>query len=131
MEQRDGGRPQNYRGNITTPHTLRRVSPFVPERQRSVPRIGDVWIPKIFTSPNHFIILYIPGVEDLFENGDHLLRVEHCGSRSRIISWRIWCRAEERWQFQQESANEQIFSTFPSDAVPLRLLGGDQSEFSN
>jgi hypothetical protein len=78
-----------------------------------VPRIGDVWIPKIFASPNHFIRLYIPGVEDLFENGDHLLRVEHCGSRSRIISWRIWRRAEESWQFQNSSVfggHGRIFS---------------------
>jgi hypothetical protein len=97
MEQGDGGRPQNYRSNITTLHTLCRVSPSVPERQCNVLSIGDVWIPKIFASPNHFIILYIPGVEDLFQSGDHLLRVEHCGSRSRIISWRIWRRAEERW----------------------------------
>jgi hypothetical protein len=97
-----------------------------------VSRIGDVWIPKIFASPNHFIKLYIPDVEDLFKNGDHLLRVEHCGSRSRIISWKIWRRTKERWQFQQESTDEQIFSIFPSDVVPLRPIGeGDQSEFSN
>jgi hypothetical protein len=97
MEQGDGGRPQSYRGNITTPHTLRKVSPSVLERQHSVPKIKDIWIPKLFASPNHFIKLYIPGVEDLFQNGDHLLRVEHCGSRSRIISWRIWRNPEERW----------------------------------
>jgi hypothetical protein len=100
MEQGDGGRPHNYKGNITTPHTLRRVSPSVPERQCSVPRIGDNWIPKLFASPNHFIKLYIPSVEDLFQNGDHLLRVEHCGLRSCIISWRIWRNLKERWQFR-------------------------------
>ncbi len=66
MEQGDGGQPQSYIGNITTPHALRRVSPSVPKRQHSVLRIGDVWSPKIFASPNHFIRLYIPGVEDLF-----------------------------------------------------------------
>jgi hypothetical protein len=111
---------------------LRRVSPSIPESQCNVPKIGDIWIPKLFISPNHFIRLYIPSVEDLFQNGDHLFRVEHYGSKSHIISWCIWRNPEERWQFQQESTNEQSFSTFPSDVIPLRLIGkGDQFEFSN
>jgi len=132
MEQGDGGQPQSYRRNIITPHTLRKVTPSFPERQRSVPRIGDIWIPKLAVSPNHFTKLYIPGVEDLFQIRDHLLRVEHCGSRSRIISWRIWHNPKEGWQFQQESTDEQSFSTFPSHVVPLRPVAkGDQSEFSN
>jgi hypothetical protein len=99
MEQGDGGQPQSYRGNITTFHTLRRVSVSLPERQNSVPRLGDVWVPKFVVSPNHFTRFYIPGIEDLFQVGDHLLRVEHCGSRFRIISWRIWRDPEEKWQF--------------------------------
>jgi len=38
----------------------------------------------------------------------------------------------EGWQFQQESTDEQSFSTFPSNFVPLRLVAeGDQPEFSN
>ncbi len=132
MEQGDGGRPQSYRGNITTLHTLRRISPSFPERQRSVPRVGDVWIPKFVVSPKHFTRLYIPGIKDLFKIGDHLLRVEHCGSRSRVISWRIWRNPEERWQFQQESTNEQKISTFPFDVLPLKPVAeGDQSEFAN
>jgi hypothetical protein len=71
-------------------------------------------------------------VEGLFQAGDRLLRVEHSGSKSRLISWRIWRNQEEGWQFQQESTDEQSFSTFPSDFVLLRLVAeGDQLEFSN
>ncbi len=66
MEQGDGGQPQSYKCNITTPHTLRTVSLSFPERQRSVPRIGDIWIPKLTVSLSHFTKLYIHGVEDLF-----------------------------------------------------------------
>ncbi len=51
-----------------------------------MPRLGDVWVPKLAMLPNHFIRLYIPGVEDLFQTGDRLLRVEHSGSRSRLMS---------------------------------------------
>jgi hypothetical protein len=34
---------------------LRRVSPSIPKKQRSVLRIGDICIPKLFASFNHFI----------------------------------------------------------------------------
>jgi hypothetical protein len=90
MEQGDGCRPKNCRHNSTTPPILRRVTPLFAERQSSVPRLGDIWVPKLAVSPNHFVKLYILGVEDLFQVGDRLLRVEHNGSRSRLISWRIW-----------------------------------------
>jgi len=54
-----------------------------------VPRLGDIWIPKSTPSANHFPRFYIPGVEDLFQTGDRIVRVEHGGSRSRMISWKI------------------------------------------
>jgi hypothetical protein len=95
-----------------------------------VPRLGDIWVPKIVVSPNHFVRLYIPGVEDLFQEGDHLLRVEHGGSRSRLMSWRIWRNQEGEWRFQQESTDEQNFSTFVFNFAPLTPVAeGAQSEF--
>ncbi len=66
------------------------MNPEFVERQSSIPRVGDVWIPRSEVSPNHFIRLYIPGVEDLFAEGDRLVRIEHSRFRSRIISWGIW-----------------------------------------
>jgi len=86
MEQGDGRQPQSYRRNTTTPRTWCRVTPSFAERLRSAPRIGDIWIPKLVVSPNHFVRLYILGVENLFQVGDHLLKVEHSGSSSRLIS---------------------------------------------
>jgi len=59
------------------------------KKQNSTPRIGDILIPWFYVSPNHFVGLYIPGVEDLFQIGDQVIKVEHLGSRSRILSWRI------------------------------------------
>jgi hypothetical protein len=57
--------------------------------------------------------------------------VEHGGERSRLISWKIWRDAEENWQFQQESSDEQTFSIFPSNFSPLRPVSeGEQSMFS-
>jgi hypothetical protein len=100
MEQGGGHVPQNFRKTFTSPPTLRRVVPELAERQRSVPRLGDMWIPRSEVSPNHFVRLYIPGVEDLFQDGDRLLRVENNGSRSRLISWRVWLGQEGQWRFQ-------------------------------
>jgi len=132
MEQGDGRQPQSYRHNTTTPRTWHRVTPSFAEKPRNVPRIGDIWIPKLAVLPNHFVRLYIPGVEDLFQVGDRLLKVEHSGSSSHLISWRIWRNQKEGWQFQQESTDEQSFSTFPSDFVPMRpIVEGDQFKFSN
>jgi hypothetical protein len=99
MEQGGGHQPHSYRPNSTIPPTLRRVSPIFVEKQRNVPRVGDIWIPKLAMSPNHFVRLYIPGVEDLFQEGDHILRVEHGGSTSRLISSKIWRNQEREWQF--------------------------------
>ncbi len=74
--------------------------------------------------------LYIPGVEDLFQEGDRLLRVEHGRARSRLISWKIWRSQEREWRFQQKSTDEQCFSTFPSNFEPLKPVAeGAQSEF--
>jgi hypothetical protein len=127
MEQTDGRPSHSYRRNTTTPHTLRRVTPIFAERQ---PRLGDIWIPRSPVSPNHFSRFYIPSVEDLFQTGDRVVRIEHTGSRSRLISWRIWRDPEMKWQFQQESTDEQCFFTFPSNFEPLRPVAeGAQSEF--
>jgi len=74
--------------------------------------------------------LYIPGVEDLYQEGDRLLQVEHGGSRSHLISWRIWRSQEGGWRFQQESTDEQNFATVPSTFKPLKPIHeGAQSEF--
>jgi hypothetical protein len=74
--------------------------------------------------------LYIPGVEDLFQEGNRLLRVEHGGSRSHLISWRLWQSNEGELRFQQESMDEQNFTTVPSNIAPLEPIAeGAQSKF--
>jgi hypothetical protein len=86
MEQGDGCQSHSCRRNTTMPHTLRRITPLFAERQCSVPKLGDIWVPKSAVSPNHFTRFYIPGVKDLFQVGDHLVKVEHGGLKSRVIS---------------------------------------------
>jgi hypothetical protein len=132
MDQGAGSQPRNYRHSTTSRRTLRRVTPSLVERPRSIPRLRDIWVPISTPSANHFPRLYILGVEDLFQTRDRIIRVEHGGSRSRLISWRIWRDATESWQFQQESSNEQTFSLILSDFSPLPLrpiAEGEQSTF--
>ncbi|CAK9229410.1 unnamed protein product [Sphagnum troendelagicum] len=130
MEQGGGYRPPSFRPAFTSPPTLRRVVPELAERQASIPRLGDIWIPKSVISPNHFVRLYIPGVEDLYQEGDRLLRVEHSESRSHLISWRIWRSQEGGWRFQHECTNEQKFNTVPSIFKHVKPIHeGVKSEF--
>jgi hypothetical protein len=100
------------------------------ERQQTLPRLGDIWIPKSTISPNHFVRLFIPSIKDLFQAGDRLLRVKHSGSRSRLISWRIWRNKEGELKFQQESTDEQKFANVPAIFLPLKPIHeGVQAEF--
>jgi len=130
METGDGHAPQSFSPISISLPTLRRVNPEFAERQSNIPRVGDVWIPRFEISPNHFIKLYVPGVEDLFAEGDRLVRIEHSGSQSRIISWGIWRNRARGWRFQQMLSDEQRFSTFPSNFEPLSPVHeGVQLEF--
>ncbi len=118
MEQGDGCQSQSYRRSTTTLCTLRRVTPLFAERQRSVPRLGDIWVPKSAMSPNHFTRFYIPSVENLFQVGDHLVRVEHGGSRSLSS-------VGEYGAIQKESGNSnknpQMSKAFPFFHLILHL----------
>ncbi len=100
MEQRAGFGSQNSRRAFSSLPTLRRVSPNLAKRQDSIPRLGDIWIPRSAVSSNHVVNLYILGVEDLLQEGDRVLHVEHSGSRSRLISWRVWKDQDGGWRFQ-------------------------------
>ncbi len=128
----NGSQPHECNTNITSRHTLRRVMPSVAEELRSIPRVGDIWVPKSMPTANHFPRIYIPGVEDLFQTGDRVIRIEHGGTRSRLIYWQVWCDAKNSWQFQLESLDEQAFSLISSSflALPLRpVYEGDQATF--
>ncbi len=130
MERGPRSTHQSYRSTSTTPPTLRRIAPAFSERLSGLPRLGDIWVPKSATSPNHFTRLFIPGIKDLFQEGDRLIRVEHSGSRSRLISWRVWRTQAGEWKFQQESTDEQKISIVPVVIPPLKpIYEGVQAEF--
>jgi len=57
-------------------------------------------------SPNHFPRLYILDVEDLFQSRDQIFRLEHSGTRSRLLCWKIWHTTIKLLQHQIESLDE-------------------------
>jgi hypothetical protein len=129
MEHEDWFQVQVFRDNITLPPTLHRVSTHRSERQRQVPQICDIWIPFCHVSPNHFNIFFIPRVEDLFQIGDRVLKV-NSGTKSRLISWRMFDDVNFGIRWQIDSTNEQSFTLLPSDVVILNLVQeGEQSNF--
>ncbi|CAK9221360.1 unnamed protein product [Sphagnum troendelagicum] len=76
-------------------------------------------------SPNHFVRLYVPGVEDLFAEGDRLVWIEHSGSRSRVISWRIWRNKTGGSQVDELQSTLNKEQKNPVDLDATALVGAD------
>jgi hypothetical protein len=130
LDQEDGNPQQHFKDNTILLHTLRKISTSSFKRQNKVPRLKDIWVPMLVTSPNHFPKLYIPSVEDLFQSGDWIFRLEHSGTRSHLLCWKIWHTTTRVLQYQMEFSNEQFFTLTPSAFIPLGLIReGDQFEF--
>lgn len=131
MEKEDGFQAQDSNDNITLPPSLCRVTTHYSKRQRQVSRLCDMWIPFFPISPNHFIINFIPGVEDLFLFGDWILRVENSGLRSWLVSWRPINDEHFGIWWQMDSADEYIFIFLPFEVVILdSVVEGRQTNFN-
>jgi hypothetical protein len=61
-------------------------------------------------------------VEDLFQARDRILRVEHIGMKSHMLTWMIWQTLRGGLQYQMEASNGQFFSLLPSNFIPLGLI---------
>jgi len=109
MEQEDGHQLLNLEGNMTSLPTLRKVSTYRLEKQGQIPRLGDMWIHVFPILLNHFVRIYLLGVEDLLCVGDRMLRVKNIGLKVRLMSWKA-CRNDSlEFQWQLDSTNEQYF----------------------
>lgn len=87
-------------------------------------------IPKNAISPNHFSNFFISNVEDIFQVGNRILRVEHISVRSHVLTWMIWQTPKGGLQYQMEASNEQFFSFLPSDFIPLGpIMESDELNF--
>jgi hypothetical protein len=76
------------------------------EEKGDIPKVGDIWIPKGYTTPNCFIKNFIPRMEKLLQEGKKILKVEIGGGTSRLISWRLSIKPSQGLKWQLESLSE-------------------------
>lgn len=98
------------------------MSTYRLEKQKEVPQIGDISIPISPIFPNHFSKYFIPSVEDLFQVGDCILKVEDFGSKSCLISWRVCFDDNYGIRWQMDFTDEQNFILLPFDVVILNPM---------
>jgi len=80
------------------------------EEKGEIPRVGDIWIPKGYISPDYFLKFFIVGVEKLFQERDKILKVEVGGGTSKLISWKHCGKSNQGLKWQLENADEQSYA---------------------
>lgn len=63
----------------------------------SIPRVGDLWIPVITSSPFHHVNFCILGIDVLFGIGDKIIRIKHLGAESKVLVWRLGRNINGKW----------------------------------
>jgi hypothetical protein len=71
-----------------------------------IPRVGDIWIPMSCSSLNHFICFLILGIDHLLQVGN---KVEARGCLSRLISWILCQKLNQKLKWQLESFDGQSY----------------------
>ncbi len=106
MELESGTKLHNFNvGSFSLPTSLIVVVSRI-EEKGEIPKVGDIWIPKGYTSPNCFVKFFIQGVKKLFQEEDKIVRVEASGGMSKLMSWRLRVKSNQGFKWQLESADE-------------------------
>jgi hypothetical protein len=109
MEQEDGAMMHNFSVDFSFLHTSLNIYNSGFGEEDVIPRIGDIWIPRSCSSPDHFIRLFILGIDHLLQVGNKVLKVEVKGGLSKLISWRLCQKFDQELKWQLESSNEQSY----------------------
>jgi hypothetical protein len=67
------------------------------EKIYSIPRVGDLWIPIITSSPFHHARFFILGIDVLFGISDKIIRTKHSGAKSKVLVWRLGRNTNGKW----------------------------------
>jgi hypothetical protein len=59
------------------------------EIEKPPPYVGDIWVPTLLIDSNRFLKFFILGMEKWFQFGYRLIKVEHVGVTSRLLSWML------------------------------------------
>jgi hypothetical protein len=72
----------------------------------------------------------MPEIENLFQAGNMIVRVEASSLSSQLVCWRLWQNVELQQAWQLDSSDEQIFSPLPivfQNLIPVAK--GEQQKF--
>jgi hypothetical protein len=104
---------------LTFPNVV--ISRF--EERTEVPKVEDIWIPKAFASLYCFIKFFIPGIKNLLQEGDMILKVEVGGGKFGLISWKLYLKANQGFKWQLKGANEQSYAIQVSNVFSPMVEG--------
>ncbi len=110
--------------------TSHRSTHIVSNRTKEILRVVDIWIPNFARSHNHFTKFFMPEIENLFQAGNMIVRVEASSLSSQLVCWRLWQNVELQQAWQLDSSDEQIFSPLPivfQNLIPVAK--GEQQKF--
>ncbi len=82
MEPENGSTLHNSSAGFSSFLTFPSIDVSRFEERSEDPKVGDIWIPKAYISPNCFIKIFIPGIEKLLQVGDMILRMDTKGGIS-------------------------------------------------
>jgi hypothetical protein len=98
MEQEVGPQLTDTIIDTTSPLSLSNLLTIeVFEGANSIPRVGDLWILIITSSPFHRVRFFIIGIDVLFAIGDKIIRIEHSGAESKVLFWRLGKNINGKW----------------------------------
>jgi hypothetical protein len=74
---------------------------------------GDIWVPILLISSNRCVKIFIPGMEKWFQLRDKLVKVEHVGVISRLVSWLLKINQDGSHQWIEESEDHVDLCVYP------------------
>jgi hypothetical protein len=82
-------------------------------------KLRDIWIPKSLETNQHCVRFYLPRMENMFRIRDRMVKVEHSGTISRMLSWslnegNVWVRDNLKnidfaLNFYKENTNSNLY----------------------
>ncbi len=62
---------------------------------KHTPQLRDIWILGFTNTEQHYVKFYMPRMDDMFRDGNKMIRVEHYGTISKMLSWSL--DLENKW----------------------------------
>jgi hypothetical protein len=68
-----------------------------PTNGKPIPKLRDIWIPRSLEIDQHYVRFYLLGMGNMYKIRDKMVKVEHFGTISRMLSWslneiNVWVR---------------------------------------